>query len=113
MQSFCDTIAKNVAQAQAAADMMRRTAELHAAAAAEAVPVQLQAVPVQLQAVAVAAGTAAEPNGSSTNSSVERVSGGYTLPRPPPAVSNVIAEQENIFADKLSYHSGDDSDSSF
>jgi hypothetical protein len=100
LQSFCSTIARNVQQAQLLADPMQQSIMQHAAADAAAALAKLPAVPV------------AAADGSSSSSS-ELTSGGYTLPKLPAAVNNVIAKpQEVLFADapvyKASYHAQND-----
>jgi hypothetical protein len=88
MQSFCSTIARNMEQAQLLADPMQEQIMQHAAADAAAPVADLS--------------TAATP--AADGSSSELVSGGYTLPRPPAAVNNVIAKpQEVVFANAPVY----------
>ena len=81
-------------QAQLLADPMQQSILQHAAADAAAAAADLPPVPV------------AAADGSSSS---DLRSGGYTLPKPPAAVSNVIAKpQEVMFADApvymASYH---------
>lgn len=99
-QGFCAAIASDVAQAQTAAEAMRQTAMAHGATAGSRQPASTQQ--------SLVAATA----GSGSSGKAERVSGGYTLPRSPAAVSNVLVE-DGIFADKaLGWGAtGDDSDS--
>jgi hypothetical protein len=87
MQSFCSTIARNVEQAQLLADPMQQQILQHAAADAAAAATMA----AELPSAPVAA--------SDSSSSTELVSGGYTLPKPPAAVNNVIAlPQEGVFS---------------
>jgi hypothetical protein len=91
MQSFCSTIARNVEQAQLLADPMQQQIMQHAAA----------------DAATAAAATADLPTATSAaaeGSSSELVSGGYTLPKPPAAVNNIIAKPREVaFADAPVY----------
>ncbi|WIA10104.1 hypothetical protein OEZ85_010311 [Tetradesmus obliquus] len=98
LEAFCNTISRNVQQAQLLADPMQQSILQHAAAdaaAAAAAAADLPPMPV------------AAADGSSSSSSDLR-SGGYTLPKPPAAVSNVIAKPQEVFADApvymASYH---------